>query len=145
MKPIHVLNGPNLNMLGQREPEVYGYKTLSDIEADLQAQAAGLGHSIVMKQTNSEGTLVDMIQAARTEASGVIINPAAYTHTSIAVHDALKMIDLPIIELHLSNIHAREEFRHHSYVSRVATAIVAGFGAGGYGLALTGMAGLLAS
>lgn len=133
-KPIHVLNGPNLNLLGLREPEIYGHDTLADIEARLAARAGARG--VVMRQTNHEGELVTLIQEARTQAAAVILNPAAYTHTSVAVHDALKMLTIPVIELHLSNPHAREAFRHHSYVSPVATGIIAGFGARGYELAL---------
>ncbi len=133
---VLVLNGPNLNLLGKREPEIYGHDTLADIEARLQARAAQSGAEVVLRQTNHEGELVTHIQEARTEASAVIINPAAYTHTSVAVCDALKMLDIPIVELHLSNPHAREAFRHHSYVSPVATGIIAGFGAKGYELAL---------
>ena len=138
MTQIHVLNGPNLNMLGVREPEIYGSDTLADIEARLQDQAPD-GIDTVLKQTNYEGELVTFIQQARTEAAGVIINSAAYTHTSIAMYDALKMLEIPVIELHLSNPHARESFRHHSYVSPIATGVVAGFGAAGYELALRGM------
>jgi 3-dehydroquinate dehydratase-2 len=137
MKPVQVLNGPNLNLLGKREPEIYGKDTLADIEAKLRAQASDAGLEVVLRQTNHEGELVTHIQDARTEASAVIINPAAYTHTSVAVHDALKMLDIPVIELHLSNPHAREAFRHHSYVSPVATGIIAGFGAAGYEHALS--------
>lgn len=133
---IHVLNGPNLNLLGLREPDIYGHDTLSDIERQLVERAAPQGFDVVLKQTNFEGGLVEDIQTARTEAAALIINPAAYTHTSVAVHDALKMLTIPIVELHLSNPHAREAFRHHSYVSPVATGIIAGFGAAGYRLAL---------
>ena len=139
MPEIHVLNGPNLNLLGLREPKIYGSTTLADIEASLQAIAAPQGFDIRLRQTNYEGELVTHIQEARTGAAGVIINPAAYSHTSVAVHDALKMLSVPIIELHLSNPHAREAFRHHSYVSPVATGIVAGLGAMGYETALTAM------
>lgn len=137
--PIHVLNGPNLNMLGLREPEIYGSDTLADIEVRLNRRAEPSGHGVVLRQTNHEGELVEHIQQARTEACGVIINPAAYTHTSVAVHDALKMLDIPIIELHLSNPHAREAFRHKSFVSPMATGVIAGFGASGYELALDAM------
>ena len=137
--PIHVLNGPNLNMLGLREPEIYGSDTLADIAARLERRAEASGRGVVLRQTNHEGELVEHIQQARTDASGVIINPAAYTHTSVAVHDALKMLDIPIIELHLSNPHAREAFRHKSFVSPVATGVIAGFGAAGYELALDAM------
>ena len=133
---IHVLNGPNLNLLGLRQPEIYGHDTLEDIRQRLAARAAAAGCEIVMAQTNHEGGLVDLIHTARTDAAAVIINPAAYTHTSVAVLDALKMLEVPIIELHLSNIHARESFRHHSYVSAIATGIIAGFGASGYVMAL---------
>ena len=139
MPEIHVLSGPNLNMLGLREPEIYGSTTLADIEETLGGIAGADGYGIRLRQTNYEGELVTHIQEARSEAAGVIINPAAYTHTSVAVCDALKMLDIPIIELHLSNPHAREAFRHHSYVSPVATGIVAGFGALGYEMALTTM------
>ena len=142
-KPIHVLNGPNLNLLGHREPEIYGHDTLDDIAARLSDRAAPHGIEVVMGQSNHEGGLVDLIQRARTEASALIINPAAYTHTSVAVHDALRMLRIPIVELHLSNPHAREAFRHHSYVSPVATGIVAGFGAAGYELALDAVLGIL--
>lgn len=143
MNPVHVLNGPNLNLLGKREPEIYGHDTLADIEARLKTQAAQSGFDVVVRQTNHEGELVTHIQDARTAASAVIINPAAYTHTSVAVHDALKMLDVPVIELHLSNPHAREAFRHHSYVSPVATGIIAGFGAAGYEHALASVLRLL--
>ena len=141
--PVHVLNGPNLNLLGLREPEIYGSDTLADIEVRLNARAQNSGRGVVLRQTNHEGELVEHIQQARTEASGLIINPAAYTHTSVAVHDALKMLAIPIIELHLSNPHAREAFRHKSFVSPVATGIIAGFGARGYELALDAMLALV--
>lgn len=144
-KPIHVLNGPNLNLLGHREPEIYGSDTLDDIHKRLSARAAEAGVGVVMGQSNHEGGLVELIQTARTEASALIINPAAYTHTSVAVHDALRMLKIPIIELHLSNPHAREAFRHHSYVSPVATGIIAGFGANGYALALDAALALIAA
>ena len=135
-KPIYVLNGPNLNLLGVREPEIYGYDTLSDIESRCQALLEGTGYGLVFRQSNHEGELVDWIQEARTEAAALIINPAAYTHTSVALYDALKALSLPIIECHLSNPHAREPFRHHSYVSLAAKGIVAGFGSIGYELAV---------
>jgi len=134
-KMIHVLNGPNLNLLGVREPEIYGTTTLADIEAELRTLGDSRGYAIAFGQSNHEGGLVEMIHAARGSA-GVVINPAAYTHTSVAVLDALKTLDCPIIELHLSNPHAREAFRRRSYVSPVATAMVAGFGAAGYALAV---------
>lgn len=135
-KPIHVLNGPNLNMLGVREPHIYGQDTLADIEKRCAARAEAGGRPVVFRQSNHEGELVDWIQAARSEAAALIINPAGFTHTSVVIHDALKMLDCPVIELHLSNIHAREPWRHHSYVSPVATAIIAGFGSLGYELAI---------
>ncbi len=134
--PIYVLNGPNLNLLGVREPEIYGYDTLSDIESRCQVLLEGTGHGLVFKQSNHEGELVDWIQEARTEADALIINPAAYTHTSVALYDALKALSIPVIECHLSNPHAREPFRHHSYVSLAAKGVIAGFGSIGYELAI---------
>ena len=133
---VLILNGPNLNMLGTREPAIYGATTLADIKADCTTHAKSLGLDVDFRQSNHEGELVDWIQQARGTASCIIINPAAYTHTSVAILDALKMTDLPIIELHLSNVHAREAFRHHSYVSPVATGVLCGFGAHGYIMAL---------
>jgi len=134
-KPIHVLNGPNLNLLGEREPDVYGRETLADIEARLAAAARPPG--IEMRQTNHEGQLVDWLQAARQDAAAVILNPGAYTHTSIALHDALKGFPIPVIEVHISNPAAREPFRHVSYVAPVAAGTIAGLGTLGYDLALT--------
>ncbi len=131
---IHVLNGPNLNLLGVREPDIYGHDTLADIEQRC-VKAAG-GALVVFRQTNHEGALVDWIQEARESADALIINPAAYSHTSVALHDALKTLSVPVIELHLSNPAAREAFRHHSYVSSAATGVIAGFGASGYELAV---------
>jgi 3-dehydroquinate dehydratase-2 len=131
---IHVLNGPNLNLLGVREPDIYGRDTLADIEQRC-VRAAGEAH-IVFRQTNHEGVLVDWIQEAREGAHALILNPAAYGHTSVALHDALKTLWIPVIELHLSNPAAREAFRHHSYVSSAATGVIAGFGAAGYELAV---------
>lgn len=142
---VLILNGPNLNMLGTREPEIYGATTLADIEADCTAHAAKLGVEVDFRQSNHEGELVEWIQQARGSASCIIINPAAYTHTSVAILDALKMTGLPIIELHLSNVHAREAFRHHSYVSPVATGVLCGFGAHGYIMALDAAARLIAA
>jgi 3-dehydroquinate dehydratase-2 len=133
-KPIFILNGPNLNRLGTREPEVYGTTTLAQIEALCRDEAAG--HPIVFRQGNSEGDLVDWIHEAIDNGSGIVINPAAYSFTSIAILDALKMFDGPIIELHISNIHRREEYYHRSLVSKVATAVIAGLGPGGYGHAV---------
>jgi 3-dehydroquinate dehydratase-2 len=138
-KPIYILNGPNMNLLGVREPGIYGNASLKDIEDRCVERARAVGYDIVMRQTNHEGVLVDEIHEARTEASGVILNAAAYTHTSVAVLDALKALDIPVIECHMSNPHSREPFRHHSYVSRAATAVVAGFGPSSYELALEGL------
>ena len=132
---IYVLNGPNLNLLGAREPEIYGRDTLADIEQRCVTAAAGEAQ-IVFRQTNHEGVLVDWIQEARESAQALIINPAAYSHTSVALHDALKTLTIPVIELHLSNPAAREAFRHHSYVSSAAAGVIAGFGAAGYELAV---------
>ena len=142
-KPIHILNGPNLNMLGEREPHIYGAETLAELEARSREEAAAHGREVVFHQTNHEGELVGWIQEARTGACGLIINPAAYTHTSVAMLDALKMLEIPVIELHLSNPHSREAFRHKSFASPAATAIIAGFGADGYVLAVGALAGLL--
>jgi 3-dehydroquinate dehydratase-2 len=137
---VLILNGPNLNMLGTRQPEVYGKATLADIEADCRARATDLGLAAECRQSNSEGELVDWIQAARNQAQAVIINPGAYSHTSVAILDALLAADLPIVEVHLSNIHQREDFRHHSYVSRAAQGVICGFGARGYIMALEALA-----
>ncbi len=142
---VHILNGPNLNRLGRREPDKYGTATLADIETLCRTVGAELGFEIVFRQSNYEGELVGWIQEAGDVAQGLIINPAAYTHTSIAVHDAIRTIDLPVIELHLSNVFAREEFRHHSYVSPVAHGVICGFGANGYKLALTALSDLVNS
>ena len=140
MRTIFVLNGPNLNLLGQREPHIYGSTTLDEIRGWCEADAAELGVAIDFRQTNFEGELIESIHAARTAAAGIVINPAAWTFTSIAVLDALKMFDKPKIELHISNVHQREEIYHKSLVSRTATAVMAGFGAYGYRLALRAMA-----
>jgi len=133
-KPIHVLNGPNLNRLGQREPEIYGTATLDDIERS--CREAAQGRPIVFRQTNREYELIDWIHEAIDEAAGILINPAAFSFTSIAILDALKMFDGPIVELHISNIHRREPHYHHSFVSKVATAVIAGLGPRGYPLAV---------
>ena len=135
-KPIFVLNGSNLNLLGTREPEIYGTTTLADIEAMCATRAMALELSVDFRQSNSEGELVTWIQDARTQASAIIINAAAYTHTSIALADALSAADLPTVEVHLSNIYKREAFRHISYISPVALGLICGFGASGYMLAL---------
>ncbi len=135
-KPIYVLNGPNLNLLGQREPEIYGHATLADVEKTLATRAKALGASVLCLQSNNEGDLVTWIQEARTMARGVIVNAGAYSHTSIAIHDALAMLDIPVIEVHISNIYKRESFRHHSHISSVATGLICGLGVKGYELAL---------
>jgi len=135
-KRVLVLNGPNLNMLGTREPEIYGAQTLGDIEKLCQSSGQALGLKVDFRQSNHEGELVTWIQDARKTADAIIINPAAYSHTSVAIHDALKGVGLPVVEVHLSNIHQRETFRHHSFVSAVAYGVICGFGALGYSLAL---------
>jgi len=135
-KRILVLNGPNLNMLGVREPHIYGSTTLEEIEKTVRATATNLGLDLTFKQTNLEGELVSWIQNARFQTDIIVINAGAFSHTSIAVLDALQLLEIPIIELHLSNIFAREEFRHNSYISKCATGVICGFGAAGYDLAL---------
>ena len=144
-KPIYVLNGPSLNLLGVREPDIYGTTTLEQIEAQCVARAADHGAGVVFRQSNHEGELVDWIQEARTEGCVIVINPAAYGHTSIALLDALKAAELPVIELHLSNPAARESFRRRSYVSQAATGVIAGFGAVGYTLAIDAAVRLVAA
>lgn len=141
---VFVLNGPNLNMLGTREPAVYGSRTLADVEADCREAGSRLGLGIEFRQTNHEGQLIDWVQEAGKAGAAILINPGAYTHTSIALHDALKGAGRPVVEVHLSNIFAREPFRHHSYVSPVATGVICGLGPKGYVLALEALAGLLA-
>lgn len=136
MKTILILNGPNLNMLGTREPQIYGHQTLDDIKVLCVEKAKSLDFNIDFRQSNHEGELVTWIQDARESVSGVIINAAAYTHTSVAIHDALKVLTCPIIEVHLSNPKEREEFRHFSYIESMATAVIAGHGAVGYEMAL---------
>ena len=143
-KTVYVLNGPNLNLLGTREPELYGHATLADVEKLCHTAAKRHGLSIVFRQSNHEGEIVDWIQEARTKkAVGLIINPAGYTTTSISILDALLMMEAPVIEVHITNIHAREEFRQHSYVSLAARAVIAGMGTRGYGLAIDGLAGMI--
>lgn len=137
---ILVLNGPNLNLLGTREPDVYGTQTLADIEGACRERADALGVGIVFRQTNHEGELVDWIQQARGQADAIVINPAALTHTSVAVFDALTAVGLPAVEVHLSNIFKREPWRHHSYVSPAAVGVVCGFGGTGYVLAIEALA-----
>lgn len=143
-KPIYVLSGPNLNLLGVREPEIYGKQTLDDVQAACEARAAALGRQIVFRQTNHEGELIDWVQEAREAASALVINPAGYGHTSVALLDALKMLAIPIVECHLSNPASREEFRRHTYVSLAATGLVSGFGVKSYELAVEAAAGLSA-
>jgi 3-dehydroquinate dehydratase-2 len=141
-----VLHGPNLNLLGTREPEVYGRQTLADIDTALAAQAQAAGVALVSFQSNHEGALVDRIQAARSDGTRfILINPAAYTHTSVAIRDALAGVAIPFIEVHLSNIHRREAFRHHSYLSELAEGVICGLGAQGYQLALQAALARLAS
>jgi len=142
-KRILVLNGPNLNMLGTREPGTYGSQTLADIEALCRKEGGALGLAVDFRQSNHEGELVTWIQEALGSADAIVINPAAYSHTSVAIHDALRAVALPVVEVHLSNIHTREPFRHHSYVSSVAKGVICGFGATGYRLALIALAGEL--
>ncbi len=140
VKPIYVLNGPNLNMLGTREPAVYGSETLADLKVRCEAAAKAHGQTIEFRQSNSEGELVGWIQEARGAASGIVLNAGAYTHTSIAILDALQAAELPVVEVHLSNIFKREAFRHHSYVSPVANGVICGLGGKGYSLAIEAMA-----
>lgn len=144
-KPLFVLNGPNLNLLGTREPEIYGHTTLADIEAAARARAGVAGLGVDFRQTNHEGELVDWVQEARTKAAGLILNAGAYTHTSLALHDALKALDIPVIEVHISNPYRREPFRHTSYVAPAATGVICGVGAQGYSLAVEALAALIAA
>jgi len=140
---VAVLNGPNLNMLGSREPALYGAATLDDLEALCAETAQALDLAIDFRQTNHEGELITWVQECRDRVRGIIINPGGYSHTSIALMDALLAVELPIVEVHLTNIHAREEFRRHSFVSRVANGVICGLGIRGYGLALTAIAEML--
>lgn len=142
-KTVYILNGPNLNLLGKRQPEIYGHATLADIEADCAALAGRSGLAIRFLQSNHEGQIIDWIQQARDEAAGIVINPAAFTHSSVAILDALNAFEGPVIEVHISNVHKRETFRHHSYVSLRADGVIAGCGTEGYGLALRRVASLL--
>jgi len=143
-KTIYVLNGPNLNLLGTREPELYGRATLADVEKLCRAAAKRHGLAVIFRQSNHEGEIVDLIQEARAKkAAGLVINPAGYTTTSVAILDALLTMEAPVVEVHITNIHAREEFRRHSYVSLAARAVVCGMGVQGYALAITGIAGMI--
>jgi 3-dehydroquinate dehydratase-2 len=142
-KKVLVIHGPNLNMLGKREPEIYGHLTLDEINAQLCERGGNLGFEIKTVQSNHEGVIVDQIQEAVGNFQGIIINPAAYTHTSVAIRDALLMTDIPIIEVHLSNISKRESFRHVSMIADIATGRIAGFGPRGYILALEGLVGMI--
>ncbi|HEX3350800.1 MAG TPA: type II 3-dehydroquinate dehydratase [Acetobacteraceae bacterium] len=140
---IVVLNGPNMNMLGLRQPHLYGAATLDDVEALCAETGEELGLGIDFRQTNAEGELISWVQECRGRAAGIVINPAGYTTTSVALMDALLAVELPVIEVHVTNIHRREEFRQHSYVSKAAVGVICGFGINGYALALTAMADLL--
>ena len=146
MRPIvYILNGPNLNLLGTRQPEIYGRETLADLEAECRRIGADVGLEIEFRQTNAEFQLIDWIHESRLRAAGIVINPAALGHTSVAVLDALNTCEFPILEVHISNIHKREEFRHHSFVSRVAAGVICGFGTQGYLLAIQRLARLIGS
>lgn len=142
LRPIYVLNGPNLNLVGEREPEIYGRATLADIEKAVRAQASKVGRDVVFRQTNREGEIVDWLQEARGAASAVILNAGGYSHTSIAILDAARALAIPLIEVHLSNPFAREAYRRHSFVSEVAKGVICGFGAAGYLLAVEALAGI---
>jgi 3-dehydroquinate dehydratase II len=144
-RPIYVLNGPNLNLLGVREPEIYGHESLEDVRSRCESRAQAHGHGVVFRQTNREGELIDWVQEARTEACAVVINPAGYGHTSIALLDALKTLTIPIIECHLSNPAAREDFRRSSYVSLAATGVICGLGVASYELAIEAACGLVST
>jgi 3-dehydroquinate dehydratase II len=143
-KTVYVLNGPNLNLLGSREPEIYGRATLADVEKLCRATAKQHGLAVEFRQSNHEGEIIDWIQEARAKkAAGLVINPAGYGHTSVAILDALAALEVPVIEVHISNIHARESFRRRTYVSQVARAVLCGFGIHGYALAIDGLAVLI--
>lgn len=143
-KTVHILNGPNLNLLGHRQPEIYGRATLADVEAACAAVGREFGLEVRLFQSNHEGVIVDQIHAARGTAAGIVINPGAYSHTSVAILDALNAFEGPVIEVHITNIHKRESFRHHSYVSLRADGVIAGLGVEGYALAIRRMGTLLA-
>lgn len=143
-KLIYILNGPNLNLLGQRQPEIYGHATLQDVERDCTAVAAERGFEVALFQSNHEGVIIDQIHEARQKACAIVINPGAFTHTSVAILDALNTFDGPVFECHISNVHKREAFRHHSYVSLRADGVLAGFGVEGYALAVRRVCSVLA-
>jgi 3-dehydroquinate dehydratase-2 len=142
---VVVLNGPNLNLLGEREPEVYGHETLADVEARCRTAAAALGLEVDFRQSNHEGVLVDAVQEVRRRSAGIVINAGALTHTSVALRDAVAAVTVPVIEVHISNVHAREAFRHHSYLSAVADGVIVGCGTQGYELAIARVAALQSS
>ena len=143
-KTVYVLNGPNLNMLGKREPGIYGGKTLADIEGDCIAAGRELGLDVVCHQSNHEGKLIDWLHEANDRALGVAFNAGAYTHTSVALHDAIRAIQIPVVEVHISNVHAREEFRHHSMIAAAAKGVICGFGPMSYILALHALKSIIA-
>lgn len=143
-KTVYILNGPNLNLLGKRQPEIYGRETLADVESACREVGAGFGLEVRLLQSNHEGQIVDWIHEAREKAGGIVINPGAFSHTSVAILDALNTFEGPVLEVHISNIHRREAFRHHSYVSLRAEGVIAGFGTEGYALAVRRLGTLLA-
>lgn len=140
---IYILNGPNLNLLGKRQPHIYGYETMADVEAQCRAVASQANLEVRFHQSNREYELIDWIHESRETAGGIVINPAAFTHTSVAILDALNTCEFPIIEVHISNVHKREEFRHHSFISPIASGVIAGFGTQGYSLAVQRLARLI--
>jgi len=142
-KNILLINGPNLNLLGTRQPEIYGSETLADVENACKQIATDLDMHLDAVQNNAEGELIDIVHAARDKYQAIIINPGAYTHTSVALRDALEAVEIPVFEVHISNIHSREEFRHQSYISGIAVGVICGLGTAGYAMALEGVAGLL--
>jgi len=144
-KSILIINGPNLNLLGEREPEVYGHKTLADIESECRLITEEFGFQLEAYQSNHEGAIIDKIQEARQQLGGILINPGAYSHTSVALRDALASVDIPVIEVHISNIHAREEFRHYSFISAIADGVICGCGTDGYQYAIRRLISMLAS
>lgn len=142
-RPLTVINGPNLNLLGTREPEIYGHETLADIEAQCAATAREFGLTVDCFQSNSEGAIVDKLHSVRESTAGIVLNAGAYTHTSVAIRDALANVPAPFVEVHISNVHAREAFRHHSYLSDVAAAVIVGCGSQGYEFAIRRLATLV--